>query len=362
MSTLEAARRQHEGIWYFAEHSVAAGAEPNLLEPQNFPGLLFGHFLAAGPDRWQLSTYWSGREAYEGSRSALERRSKLDALLREGYLHEAVLRKTPLWRRLTPAGLLLQAVALLGAVAALQTYGSWLFERPALATDLQTVGPIDVLEGDPVEAEARVYNLCRRERLEVRSAEAWTESSADAAGTSRQEMAVFGSPRTVMPGGDIALRLSGRELAPGLYPLHASIRAVAGLARCPRTFSSHLGEVKVWRRHADVVTLKPREGATGRLAWLDGVVEAGEALEGLHCQLTLETDHLHFGKLRFPGAQPGPLVRRPDLRLTQISWRLGAQDAFYRASFELSLESDGQATDWQAAARRIESHCRELEK
>lgn len=354
-------RRQHPGAWYFAEHSLAASAERTPPDLAKHDGLLFCHVAPAAAGGWRLLTYWESRERFDAAATELIASSKLSGLVAAGFLHRPVFRKTPLWRRLTPATLLLQVVAILGAFAALETHGSWLFEPPELEAAIEGA-PVNAIAGEPVDFEARLFSLCRRERLGLREVAAWLDAPSRN-GADRRELEVSRSAATIGQGQAVSVRLTSQPLAPGFYPIVTSVRATAGVLRRPRTFLDQPGEVKVWRREAHLVSLEPRAGAADRLAWLDGTFEVGRPMPaGVECQLTLETDRVRFGMLRFPGLVDSRKVHRPELRLAQLWWQLGGQEEFYRARFEVSLETDHDGADWSRVASRIEALCTETRK
>jgi len=358
VKTLAALGKLHDGIWYFSEHALVAGATPKVPKLRSMPGLLFTHSVQ-DDEGWKTLSYWSSREAFDASEPALRGQLELGRLIRRGFLCQPEIRKTPFWKKLTPAGVLLQVVALLGAFAALETYGAWLFERPQLTVELDQDAELDLLAGVALDTKARVFNLCRRERLVVEEAEAWLAS--DSGGERIPLTAKLMSP-TVEQGQSSLLRLSGGPLTPGIYRIVTSLRATAGLLRGDRAVEQMPGSIEVWARGASIELTAGEEGGDG-FRWFDGLLQAGEALSpAAECQLTLDTDRLRFGLLIFPGILESRRVHLPDLRLAQVTWRFGEQERFYRERFRIPIESDDVETDWTSVAQRIESRCAPLPK
>ena len=138
-------------VWFVAEYQISATEKAVPPAAKELPGMVFHHQLDPEPEGIRFISYWESREAFEACRTPLEQKLGAAKLFRAAWVRRVSSQGEPFWKRITPYGVLVHVVAVLGILTALEDYQAWLFEVPMVTLEVQATEPIQLLAGSSLD-------------------------------------------------------------------------------------------------------------------------------------------------------------------------------------------------------------------
>jgi hypothetical protein len=332
--------------------------EDRLPQPQSlvvsFPGLVFYYYRDVDDGSVRLVSHWSSREAYIASCRPFARALGAGAPTTQGFVQALSLRRKPFWKRVSLYQVTLHAVALLGALSALQNYYAQLFEAPNVVVEAGGPEGLDFIAGQPLEVPVTFLNRSRNLPVEVRAITSTLVSLGHG------EAKAVSLPAPVLPApiqDKVTVTLRSPGAHSGLYNLRLIALTRSGYLRGSRESPPVVVPLRIWSREPET-SLSRVEISKGQ-PWLYGT--AGVSSDAvLFCQLRIFREPgIRIGPLDFPGVEqwpdPTPVASGENSVATQ-SWVTPPLRHFSPQSFRLALEGKPRA-GWDVLVKNSHLDC-----